>query len=262
MHYITITTVAILLLTSCATTERKEAVTEEDVQAKKELQGIWLSESGTSNLKIKGDSIFYSDSTMVPVAFCVRNDSLIIKNSNDNERRYAIEDCDNNLFSFKNDDGDLFSYVKSNTKEDEKLFVRSKVQDINQCKLIKRDTIMSTEKHKYHAYVQINPSTYKVVNTTISSDGLPTESVYYDNIINLCIYDGGKRIFSRDFRKQDFKKYVPLEYLQQSILSDITVDGAREGEVVFSALICTPNSYTSYVVKIKISDTGNIIMEI
>ena len=262
MHYITLTTVAILFLASCATTERKSEVAKENMEAKKQLQGIWLSESGTTNLKIKGDSIFYSDSTMTPVSFCIINDSLIIKNSNDKESRYAIEDCSKDLFSFKNDDGDVFSYVKSNTKADETLFVHSKVQDINQCKLIKRDTIMKTEKNKYHAYVQINPSSYKVVNTTISPDGLPTESVYYDNIINLCIYDGGKRLFSRDFRKQDFKKYVPLEYLQQSILSDITVDGAKEGEVECSALICTPNSYTSYVVKIKISDNGHIIMEI
>lgn len=262
MHYITITTAAILLLASCATTERKAEVAEEDIEAKRQLQGIWLSESGTTNLKIKGDSIFYSDSTMIPVSFCVINDSLVIKNSNNNESRYAIEDCSNDLLSFKNNDGDLFSYTKSNTKADENLFEHSKVQNINQCTLIKRDTIMSTEKNKYHAYVQINPSSYKVVNTTISSDGLPTESVYYDNIINLCIYDGGKRLFSKDFKKQDFKKYVPLEYLQQSILSDITVDGAKEGEVECSALICTPNSYTSYVVKIRISDNGNIIMEI
>ena len=88
------------------------------------------------------------------------------------------------------------------------------------------------------------------------------ENVYYDNIINVCVYKGAQRLFSADVHKQDFRKYVPDSYLQQSVLSDIEIDGvAREG-VEMTASVCVPDSPTSYKIKMFISKDGKLTMKV
>ena len=247
-------------LIACNAVKQTEEILE-DVEAKKLLQGIWLSEEGNTNLRIAGDSIFYSESNMLPVSFAIYDDTLVI-HSIESARRYAVLECSAKAFSFKNAAGDVMSYSKSDSEEDSLLFEESEDLGINQCQLIKRDTIVTVNNHKYHAYIQINPSSYKVVNTTFTSDGLQVDNVYYDNIINICLYDGGKRLFSRDFKKQDFQKLVPEEYLSNSILSDIYVSDITEGRAIFKAYICVPNSQTSYIVKLKDDDAGKYTIEI
>lgn len=255
--------VLLLSLASCSEKGTMDTVAE-DVEAKEMLQGIWLSEEGTVNMRIAGDTIYYSDTEMLPVGFCVMNDTLVIDGVA-NKSKYAIVERTTTNFSFKNNVGDVLSYVRSdNVEEDKQLFERKDGGEIaiNQCKLIKRDTVLTVGEHKYHAYIQVNPSSYKVVMTTYNADGFQVENVYYDNIINICLYDGGTRLYSKDFKKQDFSKLVPEEYLAQSVLSDVLVEGATETGMTFFAYICVPNSSASYVVKVDITKDGKMSMRI
>ena len=65
-------------LMACNSKQGKNIVKEEDFEAKSMLQGIWLDENTESPmLKIEGDSIYYLQNSINPVAFKVIDDSLI-----------------------------------------------------------------------------------------------------------------------------------------------------------------------------------------
>lgn len=251
---------SMLFLSSCKD-DKKDTVAEEEenTKAKSMLQGIWLDdEDGEVTAKIKGDTIFYADSTMTPVAFAVIGDSLVLKGYN--EVRYAIVKQTSNLFQFKNTTGDIVKLVKSNDSNDSYFFDNVKPIELNQNQLIKRDSVVFVGDNKYHVYTQVNPSTFKVISTSINDDGVQVDNVYYDNIINVCVYNGGNRIFSSDIHKQDLKKYVPQDYLAQAVLSDIVLDKVSPNGIEMLASVCKPNSPTSYIVRMSISPTGKLTL--
>lgn len=254
--------IVLLLLSSCNNGGKGSDVVEEkeeNKEAKALLQGIWLDdEDGQVTMKIKGDTIVYADSTMAPVAFAIVDDSLVLRGYN--EMRYAVVKQTEHIFQFRNSNGDLVKLVKSENAADDYVFQHRKPLTLNQNQLIKRDSVVYAGSNKYHVYVQINPSTYKVVTTSYNDDGVQVDNVYYDNIINLCVYEGSQRLFSSDFHKQDFKKYVPSSYLSQSVLSDITLEKTSEKGLDFLASVCVPDSPTSYLIRLSVSPTGKLSM--
>lgn len=260
IFYISFAFVAVLLM-SCKDASKNAIVAEEeDKEAKAMLQGIWINaDDDAVTMKVKGDSIIYADSTLAAVCFAVINDSLVLRGYN--ETRYAIVKQTDHIFQFSNHNGDLVKLVKSDNPDDNYAFEHRPVASLNQNQLIKRDSIVSGADKKYRVYTTVNPSRYKVVRTGYNQDGLQVETIYYDNIINICIYDGGRRVFSRDMHKQDFAKHVPQQFLAQSILSDIIVDKVSDKGVELLAYICVPDSSTSYIVRIVVSHAGSMTMK-
>lgn len=251
-----------MILASCKDGSKPEAAEEvENTEAKAMLQGIWINtDIDEVTFKVHGDSIVYADSTMAPVQFAVINDSLVLRGYN--ETRYAIVKQTENVFQFSNKDGDVIRLVKSTNPDDNYFFEKRKyVAQLNQNQLIKRDSIVTYDEYRYRIYTQVNPSTYKVVKTYLSQDGIQTDNVYYDNIINICIYNGGKRHFSRDFRKQDFKKFIPANVIPQVVLSDIVIDKVTQQGVELLAMVCEPDSPESYVIRIIVSHNGQMMMK-
>lgn len=252
-----------LILASCKKDAAKVdvPVVEEDKEAKAMLQGIWVNDDdGTVAIKVKGDTVIYADSTDAPVAFAIINDSLVMRGYN--ERRYAIVKQSEHVFQFINANGEIVKLVKSENEADNYAFEGHTTMTFNQNQLIKRDSVVFAGSHKYHYYVQVNPSTYKVVCTSYNDDGVQVDNVYYDNIINLCVYEGSQRIFSSDIHRQDFKKYVPADYLQQAVLSDVTLDRTtNQGNLEFLASVCSPNAYTSYAVRLTVTPEGKLMMK-
>ena len=50
--------------------DRKAEVIQENLEARKNLQGIWLDDDGDDvAFRIKGDSVFFPDSTSMPAYF-------------------------------------------------------------------------------------------------------------------------------------------------------------------------------------------------
>lgn len=241
---------------SCKDTAVKTVTKEENVSAKNMLQGIWLGEDECVTMKVDGDTIFYADTVLAPVYFKIIDDSLVLKGVQ--EMRYAIVKQTSNQFQFANYMGDVVKLTKSHNCSDTLIFEKKKFLNINQNKLIKRDSVITEGEHRYHIYVQVNPSTYKVLRTSYNQDGMMVEKIYYDNIVNVCVYDGGKRIFFRDMYKSDFSEYIPAEYLQQSVLSDIIIDDVSKEGIRLQAYICVPDSPTSYVIKMLVSSTGEL----
>lgn len=251
----------LLLLASCKNVSSNDsAVEEENTEAKAMLQGIWLNaEDEVVCMKVKGDSIIYADSTLTPVRFAIINDSLVLKGYK--EVRYAINKQTEHIFQFTNHSGDLVKLLKSNNPDDGYVFENRPSAPINHNQLIKRDSIVSGADKHYRVYTQINPSKYKVITTAFNQEGVQVETVYYDNIINICIYDGGRRLYSSDIHKQDLKKFVPAGFLAESILSDIVVDCVSAEGIEMLAYVCKPDAITSYVVRLIVSHNGKMRMK-
>ena len=73
----------VLGLYSCRQNPVKNEV-QEDTNAKKMLQGVWISEDDEEiAFRVKGDTIYYPDSTSRPCYFVIRRDTLIMHGTHD-----------------------------------------------------------------------------------------------------------------------------------------------------------------------------------
>jgi lipoprotein len=250
-------------IVACAPkTPKNEGKVEEDKVAKQMLQGIWINADDESvAFKVKGDTIFYPDSTSSPAYFQIFRDTLVIHGADDTVK-YPIVKQAPHLFMFNNSNGETVKLTLSEDALDKFQFDNNKAQVLNQNQLIKKDTLVSYEDMRYRCYIQVNPTTYKVIKATYNDEGVEVDNVYHDNIVNLTVYSGANRLFSHDFRKNDFNKFVPQDFLMQAILSDLTLYGVDKSGVHFNALLAMPDSPSYYVVEVSVSPTGRLKMQL
>lgn len=245
------------------TSEKQEQEQEDDLQAKKMIQGIWINEDqGSCAFRAKGDTIFYPDSLSEPVKFRIFADTLFLENSQ--STKYHILKLTEHTLRFVNSDGDEVALSKTNDKEYLAVFEheKPKTTDINQGRLIKRDTVMTAGEKRFHAYSQVNPTTFKVLRQSVNEEGVSVDQAYYDNIVHIAVYDGSKALINRDYRKGDFSRLVPKEYIARCILSDITIEKATAEGVHFIAILTEPDTYTSYHINIIVDANGKVNMTI
>lgn len=245
---------------SCRKKNGNDVMPEENLSAKKMLQGIWVDEDGQNvAFKASGDTIFYPDSTSQPVYFQIVDDTLVLHGVN--MTKYAIIRQTSHLFVFRNQNGDDVKCVLSEDPDDAAFFSKERplALSVNQGQLIKRDTVVMYGDERYHCYVQVNPTTYKVVSQSYNTDGVVVDNVYYDNIINLNVYRGAQKLFGADFRKQQFVGEIPEQYLRQGILSDLLFDRCDEQGIHYVASLIIPGaSMSSYQVEVVITYAGKL----
>ena len=64
------------MFSACGANQDKEALQEEDREAKEKLQGIWLDDNTEAAvLQVAGDTIYYADAAVAPVAFKIIGDT-------------------------------------------------------------------------------------------------------------------------------------------------------------------------------------------
>lgn len=252
-----------LVLASCknVSTDGDAISEEENQEAKQMLQGIWANaDDELVAMYVRGDSIIYADSTLAPVRFAIVNDSLVLRGHE--ERRYAIVKQTEHLFQYISPSGDIVKLVRTENEGAEIVFAEPKKPATAENKdIIKRDSVITHDEYKYHVYTTINPSNHKVICTSYNLDGAQSETIYNDNIINVSIFNGAKRMFSRDFRKKDLAEFIPEDYLNESILCDITLDDLDDNGLEMSAFVGTPDEVRSYVVRLLISHDGKLTMK-
>ena len=234
---------------------------QENLAAKKMLQGIWVDEDEQDvAFKAKGDTIFYPDSTSQPVYFQIIDDTLVLHGAN--VAKYPVVKQTAHLFVFRNQNGDEVRCVLSDDPDDATFFSARRPLPINQNQVIKRDTVIDYNGERYHCYVQVNPTTYKVTTPSYNDDGVEVDNVYYDNIINLNVFHGAQKLFGGDFKKQQFTKRVPSQFLNGSILSDLTFDHCDEKGIHYTASLIKPgDSMGSYQVDVTVSYKGHLKIE-
>ena len=241
--------------------EKEQPEIKEDTAAKKLLQGIWLDGDDEDDVafRVKGDTIYYPDSTSRPVYFYIVGDTLVMKGANTS--KYPIVNQAAHIFQFKVQNGDIVKLVKTDDLSYLQQFSHEQPVTLNQNKLVKRDTVVNAGNEKLHLYVQVNPTTFKVYKSSYNDDGVEVDNVYHDNIVNVNIYQGSRKIFGRDFRKEDFKGQVPHEFLKQSILSDIVFRKVDADGVHYKVVLAMPDSSMSYQVEIIISLEGKMTIK-
>ena len=82
--------------------------------------------------------------------------------------------------------------------------------------------------------------------------------MYYDNIINLCIYKGATSLFSSDLRKEMFKDVVPESFVKQAVFSDLTFVNADKEGLHFFAILDIPESSINYMVEVVVGYNGKL----
>ena len=240
----------VLLMTGCGSSSGRP---KESKEAKQRLQGIWVNE-GTDEVlfKLQGDSVYYPDSTSMPAYFMVAADTLYIGNTS----RFHIEKHAEHVLWIQNEEGELIKLHKDDDPDDEEEFLEHQVQTLTE--VVKRDTVVFYNSERYRLYFAINPTKYKVTLNTVNEDGMEVENVYYDNIIHLSIFKGSTELFSRDFRKPQYEKKVPAQFLTQSILNDMEYEKTDAQGFHVNASLCTPGNASCYRVEHVISFDGKL----
>lgn len=251
----------LVLLAGCGGNAGNAVASGEDTTAKKALQGIWLNDDEDDvAFRVEGDTIYYPDSTSQPTYFYVQSDTLVMRGGN--VVKYPIVKLAGHLLVFKNPNGDVVRLEKTDDKSYMRLFVHERPVALNQNTVIKRDSVVAFGENRYHLYAQVSPTTYKVYKTTYNDDGVEVDNVYYDNIVNINVYHGSEKLFSRDFHKKDFAGEVPASFLAQAVLSDMVFGKIDGGGVHYMAVLAMPDSSLSYQVEVTISFLGKMKMHV
>ena len=245
----------------CHKTSGNAAPAEDDKAAKHNLQGIWLNEDEDDvAFRVKGDTIYFPDSTSVPVYFRIERDSMVLVGAT--TLKYRILKQTAHLFEFVNQNGENVKLVKTTDGSYASMFLKKQPVSINQNRLLKRDTVVFHGNDKYHSYVQVNPTSFKVMKTTVNDDGVGVGNIYYDNIIHLAIFKGSAKVFSCDLRKADFSHEVPASFLHQAVFSDLTFTSLDNAGLHYYAVLAIPDSSISYMVEVTIGFDGRITKRI
>lgn len=253
---------AILLLTACHQQKIINITRTEDSIAKKLLQGIWLDdESESVQFRIKGDTIYHLNISYVPLYFKVINDTLIIYGTNDSTF-YRIDKQSENEFWFHSLSDEVIKLHKSENELDSLAFNNNSSQDLPVYdQVIKKDSVIMYGGKRYRGYVYINPSKMKVTKTTYTETGMSVENIYYDNIIHICIYEGRKCLYAKDFTKKDFEELIPADFLKQAILSNMDFAKIDVAGFIYQATLCIPEEASCYNIDITISHDGKLSLK-
>jgi hypothetical protein len=231
---------------------------EEDRDAKTMLQGFWVDdETEELAVHVKGDTIFYSDSTSMPAYFRIVGDSLVLASG----ATYNIDRLSENLFWFHNQNGDLVKYRRSSNPEEDSTFVHDTPRIMTYTHQVKTDSVVSYGGDRYHWYIAINPTKYKVIKHSYSDDGVEVDNVYYDNIMHISVYKGAQKLYSSDFRKSQYSKYVPADFLEQAVLGNMEFSNIDAEGLHFNATLCIPDDASCYLVETLISYKGELKMK-
>ena len=86
--------------------------------------------------------------------------------------------------------------------------------------------------------------------------------MYYDNIMNVSVFQGAHKIYSSDFRKQQYSDFVPASFLDEAIFANMTFSHIDAAGLHFNATLCIPDGATCYMVESTISYTGAMSMKL
>ena len=257
--YLLFPVISLCLMSSCQSKPAADSAVEESAEAKSLLQGIWIdTETEEVTFWVKGDTIFYPDSTVQPTYFKIVGDTIHV-----GRNRYPVLKQTPYLFWFKNLAGDVIKLSKSDDPNDVLDFNHEQPQILTSLTdVLKADSVVAFEGIRYHWYIAINPTKYKVTTSSYGDDGVEVENVYYDNIINISVFQGSRRVFSSDFKKQMFVGQVPEGFLEQAILGNMQYNRIDKNGLHFDATICIPDGAACYLISVDVGFDGQCSMQL
>lgn len=248
---------SMIILAACQQSQSSEV--PDDKKAKEMLQGVWVDEeSGEVSFRASGDTIYFADNTSMPAYFRIYKDSLYMGAGTS----YAIVKQTEHLFWFNNQNGDLLKLQKSDGDDDVAARENTAPSVLTYTHQVKIDSVVVYNNNRYHWYIAINPTKYKVTKRTYNDDGLEVENVYYDNIMHISVFQGATKLFSSDFHKQKYQGLVPGAFLDEAILANMEFSHIDAAGLHFNATLCIPDGATCYMVEAAISYTGALSMKL
>lgn len=252
---------SICVLLSCKPKNEDKPITQsgvvEDKEAKANLQGIWVDDEGECvQFRAVGDSIYYPEQESQPLYFKIVDNRLIILGVD--TISYHIDRLDNDAFWFRSITDEIIKLHRSQYALDSLEFnnvLRQPVALYDE--VVKKDSVVVYDGHRYRGYVYINPSTMKVQKTSYNENGMKIERAFYDNVIHICVYEGKKSLYARDFVKKDFSSVVDTEFLNSAVLSDMNFIGAEKDGFWYEVSLCIPDEASCYQLYIQISYDGD-----
>lgn len=242
--------------TPASQTQSSSEEEPESSSAKALLQGYWVDdETDQVSFRAVGDTIFYPDSTSQPTYFKIVRDSLVLL---DVGMRYPIVKQSEHAFWFTNQNGDLIKLSKSDDPLLAFAFVHDTPHVMTYTDVVKHDSVITYNGQRYHWYIAINPTRYKVHITSYNADGVEVDNVYYDNIIHISLFHDSQRLFASDFRKSLYGSKIPAKFLEQAVLSNMEYAGVDQQGVRFVATVCIPDGAACYKVQHVISFKGKL----
>lgn len=248
---------AVVLAMGCSPKEGGTTEDRQDRQAKQLLQGIWVTDDGQEPaMFVRGDSIFYPDTSSLPVRFWIYGDSIYLQGSN--VRHYRITKQAPHLFKLLNQNGDEVKLVKSEDRSLIPNFFQSRPYAMNLTRVERNDTSVVVDGIDYDCKLFVEPTSDRVVKSSYNGDGIEVDNMYLDNVAHLRVFVSGTQVLAHDFRKAEFSRYVPKDFLASSILRDVAFTHATTEAVFFDATIGIPDATTCYVVELKIDRAGKL----
>lgn len=252
---------SICVLLSCKPKNEDKPITQsgavEDKEAKAKLQGIWVDDEGECvEFRAVGDSIYYPEQESQPLYFKIVDNRLIILGVD--TISYHIDRLDNDAFWFRSITDEIIKLHRSQYALDSLEFNNVLHQPVALYdEVVKKDSVVVYDGHRYRGYVYINPSTMKVQKTSYNENGMKIERAFYDNVIHICVYEGKKSLYARDFVKKDFSSVVDTEFLNSAVLSDMNFIGAGKDGFWYEVSLCIPDEASCYQLYIQISYDGD-----
>ena len=128
--------------------------------------------------------------------------------------------------------------------------------------VVKIDSVVNYDGKRYHWYIAVNPTRYRVTKTGYNGEGVAVENVYFDNIIHISLYQGSNCLFSRDFKKSMYEGEVPPSFLEQAILGNMQYNLIDSHGVHFDATLCIPDEASCYLVETLIGFDGKFTLKL
>lgn len=229
--------------------------TADSTQSVSMLQGVWLdNDTEMPVMKVRGDTIALANRAASAFRFVVSGDTLFAQDTE--HTIYYIRQLTEQDFSFYTTFGDT---VRLHKAEDEAAWMVDATQAMLQpTEVLKKDSVLTYDGKRYRGYVYVNPSTRKVLVPEVTGEGLVIDNVYYDNVIHVCVYQGKRKMCSRDITRDQFAGVIPDSFLRNAILSDMDFVGVGAGGYFYRAIICSASSHgtSSYYVKVCLNDEG------
>ena len=248
------------ILGGCRQKDNKKKEQAAATNAKTALQGVWIdSDTQEVNFRAKGDTIYYPDSISQPAYFKIVGDTIII---GENRQKYAIVKHSDHIFWFRNSNDDIVKLQKSDDPDDMRIFSTQKPKVLTYTEVVKRDTVVNFDNQRYHCYVAINPTRYKVHRSAYNEDGVEVDNVYYDNIVHISVYKGAECLYSRDMRKEIFNGKVPNHFLSLSMLSNVEFNKVDSNGFHFDTTVFIPYRASCYMFDVTIGFGGKAVIRL
>lgn len=263
MKNITYYIIALLCITTVISGCRQgnDTSLHEDKQAKQMMQGVWTDdENDNAIFMAKGDSIFYPDSSSQPAKFWIYGDSLYIKGADINH--YLITQQTPHTLKFVNDMGDDVKLVKTDDNSLNGQFSVYRPYAMNVLRRTSTDTLFHSDGSRWEVKISIQPTSDQVIKTDYNDIGIKVDNLYLDNRARVTLLFDGVEVYTHEFQKAEFERFLPKDLYPKSILRDIRLDYADASSVFLAVTVGIPDASSSYVIETRIERNGKIAMRL